>query len=100
MKSIRLSLVVYFLVLLAAALGTVFTLVYGTAAAALNERRHGSQRLVEAQYQAQCQELRAGLDDRLRRQAQTVARAARPPLHFEGLYPLGVMGVPFVSAPH
>src|SRR5262249_40401207 len=70
MKSIRLSLVVYFLVLLTGALGVVFALVYRTTAGALEERRDSSRKLIETQYEAQCNEVRAALDIRLRQQAR------------------------------
>jgi heavy metal sensor kinase len=100
MKSIRLSLVVYFLVLLTVALGAVYALVYQLAAAALGERMHSAQELIRKQYEAQCIEVRKGLDKRLVREAQRVAAMARSPLHVEGLYPLGVMTVPFAFQPH
>ena len=100
MKSIRLSLVCYFLVLLTAALGAVCSLAYSTAAAALDERRQGSRHLIEAQHKAHCDEVRAGLDRRLVRQAQIVATMARPPVHFEALYAFGAVGIPFTGAPH
>jgi heavy metal sensor kinase len=100
MKSIRLSLVVYFLLLLAAALGAVCALVYQTAAAAIRERRDGSQKQIEAQYKTHREEVLSGLDRRLLRQAQTVATMTRSPLHVEALYPLGVMGVPFTGQVH
>src|SRR5947207_2034138 len=100
MKSIRLSLVLYFLVLLTAAMGTVFALVYRTTAAALQVRQHDAERLIEQQYATQCNEPRAGLTQRLREQSHAVATLARPPLHFEALYPLGVVGLPFLSQPH
>ncbi len=95
MRSIRLSLVVYFLLLLTAAVGSVCWLVYQTAAGALEERRRGSQDVVETQYVAHVEETRTALDRRLVRQAQTIAAMARSMnVHLEGLYPLGVMGAP------
>jgi heavy metal sensor kinase len=101
LKSIRLSLVVYFLVLLTAALGAVSCLVYDTTAAAINERRLDARKMIDAQHLARCEEARVTLDRRILRQAQTIAVMARSELiHFEGLYPLGVMGTPFVSQPH
>jgi heavy metal sensor kinase len=100
MKSIRLSLVCYFLALLAAALGAVCWLAYRTATAALDERRQGSRHLVEAQYRAHCEEVSAGLDRRLLRQAQIAATMARPPIHIEALYPFGALTAFCTSAPH
>jgi heavy metal sensor kinase len=100
MKSIRLSLVIYFLVLLTVALGAVYWLVYQLAAVALDERMRGAQELIRAQYVARCSEVRTGLDKRLLRDAQRVANMSRSPLHIEGLYPLGVLTVPFAYEPH
>jgi heavy metal sensor kinase len=100
MRSIRLSLVMYFLVLLTLALGAVCWLVYQTATAALSERLAGSEQLVKQQYTAQCERLVRGLDHRLAREAQRVAAMVRPPLHVEGLYPFGVLGAPFTFQPH
>jgi heavy metal sensor kinase len=100
MKSIRLSLVVYFLVLLTAALGAVCWFAYRTAAAALEERRQGSRDLVETQYKSHCEEVRTGLDRRLLRQAQIVATMVRPPIHVEALYTLGAGGIACTGAPH
>jgi heavy metal sensor kinase len=100
MRSIRLSLIVYFLLLLTAALGAVCWLAYRTSAAALDERRQASHRLVETQYKTRCDDIRAGLDKRLWRQAQAVASLVRPPVHVEALYPLGLLGMPLTSAGH
>jgi two-component system, OmpR family, heavy metal sensor histidine kinase CusS len=100
MKSIRLSLVCYFLVLLTAALGAVCWLAYRTAAAALDERRQGSRHLVESQYRAHCEEINTVLDRRLLQKAQIAATMARPPIHVEALYPFGAVAVMCTSAPH
>ncbi len=67
MRSIRLSLVIYFLALLTLALGAVCGLVYETAAAALDQRVEESQRLVNEQYISQCDRVKRGLDHRLAR---------------------------------
>jgi heavy metal sensor kinase len=100
MRSIRLSLVVYFLVLLTLALGAVCGLVYETAAAALDRRVADSEQLVREQNFAQCQRVLSGLEHRLAREAQRVATMVRPPLHVEALYPFGVLGTPFTFQPH
>jgi heavy metal sensor kinase len=100
MKSIRLSLVCYFLVLLTAALGAVCWLAYRTTAAALDERRQGSRHLVESQYHAHREEVNASLDRKLLRQAQIAATMARPPVHIEALYPFGAVTAMFTAAPH
>jgi heavy metal sensor kinase len=100
MRSIRLSLVIYFLVLLTAALGAVCGLVYQTAAAALEDRVKDSEQLVKEQYTTQCDRVQRGLDHRLAREAFRVATMVRPPLHVEALYPFGMLGVPFTFQPH
>jgi heavy metal sensor kinase len=100
MKSIRLSLVVYFLVLLTVALGAVYWLVDHLAADALDQRLQDSKQLVHTQYKTHCDEVLSGLDRRLLRQAHYVAAMARAPLHLEGLYPFGAPGVAFTAQPH
>lgn len=100
MRSIRLSLVIYFLVLLTLALGTVYWFVYQLAAAALDERYQASQRLVRTQYEAHCEEVVAGFDRRVLRQAHYVAAMARTPVHVEAAYPSGLVGLAMMPQPH
>jgi len=92
MKSIRLSLVLYFLVLLAGALGAVSWLVYESTSRTLRKRELRMQELVHAQYQASCHEKRTALDQRVLGQAQTLASMARTTHHLESLLPLGMLG--------
>src|SRR3954447_5452250 len=93
MRSIRLSLIVYFLLLLTAALGAVSWTSYRTTAQALRERKRDSQKIIEAQYQSRVQGAQADLDRRILRQAQLMASMTRSlTVHFEGFYALGAIG--------
>jgi heavy metal sensor kinase len=74
MRSIRLSLVVYFLALLALALGAVSLVAYQTANGTLLDKKKTTAELIEAQYQEDCRKERARLDDALNTQARTLAR--------------------------
>ena len=92
MRSIRFSLIVYFLVLLAVALGGVSWLVYQTTAQTLREKQISTHDLIQAQYRYQCQEVQNTLDERILRQAQALASMARSgKVHFEPYYVLGVL---------
>lgn len=92
MRSIRLSLVVYLLLLLASVLGGVSWFVYGTTAQTLHDKVSITEKLLRAQYETRCEAVRATLDRRLLHQAQTLASLARSSVaHFEGLYPLGAL---------
>src|SRR5947207_12150186 len=86
MRSIRLSLIVYFLVLIAVALGGVSWLAYQTAATTLHDKQASTERLIETQFQEQCKEVRATLDRRIFRQAQLLGSKARA-----GQVPHGVL---------
>src|SRR5205085_2980914 len=97
MRSIRLSLIVYFLALLAVALGGVSWFVNQTTARTLRGRQDSTRDLIEKQYEYQCKETRTNLDRRILRQAQALARKARFRDHLEQLYPIGAMGVAFGS---
>ncbi len=93
MRSIRLSLIVYFLVLLALALGGVSWFVYRTTAQTLREKEVSSRNLIEARYLDQCEEETAALDSHLLRQAQNLAGMAHSssPI-YEPLFTLGALG--------
>ena len=73
MRSIRLSLVVYFLGLLAAALGVASVLAYRTAQKTLAEKRKTTEQLIQAQYEERCRKERQRLDEKLVQQAHTLA---------------------------
>src|SRR5437763_238948 len=74
MRSIRLSLVVYFLGLLAAALGVASLLAYRTAERTLAEKRKATEQLIQAQYEERSRKERQALDEKLLQQAHTLAR--------------------------
>jgi heavy metal sensor kinase len=73
MKSIRLSLMVYFLALLGAALAAVSVLVYQTAHQALLAKKDATRQLLEKQCDEQCKKETDKQDDMLLYQAQAVA---------------------------
>lgn len=77
MRSIRLSLTVYFLALLAAALGGASWFAYRTAHKTLLAKQLSAAEQLEAQYQERCREEEARLDQALLYQAQTLARLAQ-----------------------
>jgi heavy metal sensor kinase len=77
MRSIRLSLVFYFLALLALALGAASLLAFRTAHQTLLAKKEATQKLLEAQYEERCAKEKAKLDDALLYQAQTLARLAQ-----------------------
>src|SRR5262249_58489361 len=77
MRSIRLSLVVYFLGLLTVALGVASVLVYRTAQRSLAEKEEAARKLIELRYKEREDQKRKQLDDRLLAQAQSLARRVR-----------------------
>lgn len=95
MKSIRLALVGYFLLLVGVALGAVYWFVYQTSSTTLDARRAQTRELLQAKYQNDCDDARQELDKQLLHHAQTLASLARStPTHLETLYPLGALGTP------
>jgi len=94
MRSIRLSLIVYFLVLLTAALGAVSWFSYRTTSQALRKRQQDSQKMIAAEREARSQAARTELDQRILRQAQTMVNVSQSMfVHAEGLsYSLGMVG--------
>ncbi|HLW63739.1 MAG TPA: HAMP domain-containing sensor histidine kinase [Gemmataceae bacterium] len=77
MKSIRLSMIVYFLVLLAAAMGLVSWLVYRTSAEALHARQVTNRELLLQQYEQRRREERQKLDSDLLHNAILLANLAQ-----------------------
>jgi heavy metal sensor kinase len=77
MRSIRLSLLLYFLALLGLALSTVFTLVYQTTAQTLRDKQASTANLVWTQYNDHIREARAALDQRIFRQAMLLVSKSR-----------------------
>lgn len=73
MRSIRLSLVIYFLALLIGALGAVSWLVYATVERTLREKEISTVNEVEAEYQAKRKAREEDLDHRILNQVETLA---------------------------
>lgn len=82
MRSIRLSLIVYFLVLLALAMGAVSFLVYRTTAQAMQEKQAINRELLKTQFKNEQQEERRKLENELYSHARTIATLAQS--QFEG----------------
>ncbi|MFL5330178.1 MAG: sensor histidine kinase [Gemmataceae bacterium] len=81
MRSIRLSLVVYFLLLEAAALGAAAWLVYHTADESLRAEQVERRKAVEAQFKADQEAEVERFDDELTAKARTLADISRPQFH-------------------
>lgn len=77
MKSIRLSLIVYFLLLLGLALGAVSLVVYRITHQTLSAKKEATRQLLTAQYQDRCHEVETKLDDALYYQARSLASVAQ-----------------------
>jgi heavy metal sensor kinase len=71
MKSIRLSMTVYFLGLLVLALSAASWLVYETAHATLLDKQRTTEQLIETQYKERCRDEEKRRDEQLLREAQT-----------------------------
>src|SRR5262245_12980715 len=93
MRSIRLSLIFYFLILITVALGAVSWLVYQSAAETVHARQAAAHDLIEEQYEKQCREAREVLDNHLVAQAHYMASKARSEAkHWERFYHFGAVG--------
>lgn len=77
MRSIRLSLVVYFLVLLALALGVVSVLAYRSTQQTLLDKQLATEELIREQCQKQCDDERVRLQNELLDCASNLARETR-----------------------
>ncbi len=77
MKSIRLSLIVYFLCLLAVALGAVSGLVYWNTSTIVQHRKEAMRKVLCTQYERRGQRARDKFDDGLLNQAHTLASMAQ-----------------------
>ncbi len=73
MKSIRLSLMVYFLALLTLALVTASLLAYQTSYLTLQEKKATTEKLIEAQYDQRCKDENEQLNQKLLNQAEMLA---------------------------
>src|SRR5262249_21931119 len=74
MRSIRLSLMLYFLGLLTLALGAVSPLVYHTVYQTLRVKQEAVAQLVNQRYEERCEEAKRQFDEALMAQAQNLAR--------------------------
>src|SRR5579884_380377 len=77
MRSIRLSLLVYFLLLLVVALGAVSALVYGITYRAIQDKKASTQHLLKAQYEHRKDAIKDEFDNRILHRAQTLANLAK-----------------------
>lgn len=96
MRSIRLSLLLYFLGLLALALGTASVLAYQTAEGTLQAKKTTTRKLLDSQYRDSCRIEDARLDEGLLQQAQLIAKLMRLKLdrhrsHYLSLHSLGLL---------
>jgi heavy metal sensor kinase len=98
-RSIRLSLVVYFLALLGLALGVASWLVYRSAQDTLADKQTATLQLVETRYQARRQAAQESLDNLLLQQALALAGRVQIEVDWSstGYRPLHVLG--FLTAP-
>ncbi len=99
MKSIRLSLIVYFLLLLAAAVGTASVLAFSTAANSLRAKQAINRDLLESRTDDRIREVGKQLDDELLSQALYIARITAAHNQFSRvpyirLFELGQMTAP------
>src|SRR5262249_8760578 len=89
--------IVYFLVLLALALGGVSWFAYATTAQTMRERQASTHDLVQSQYEHRCANTKAEFDRRLLTQAQALAKRSRSTNpHIEPHYVLGALGTSMV----
>jgi two-component system, OmpR family, heavy metal sensor histidine kinase CusS len=96
MRSIRISLLVYFFALFALGLGGVCLLTYRIAAATIHDKEISSKRLLETEVRDRTKEIRDGLDQELLRKANLViARHHRPPRQ-DVMNALGLLTAPTV----
>src|SRR5947209_1282575 len=92
MRSIRLSLVVYFLVLVTVALGVIGWLSYEATRRTLRDKEATARNHLQELYENRCRELRNEYDKRILQRAETLAGLAQsqfPNLIFRELWQLG-----------
>ena len=109
MRSIRLSLMVYFLGLLAVALGAASLLVYRNAEQTLAAKQQAMEKLIQTQYEESCRTEEEQMDHALLLQAQSLARLVQvqfdwsrgelQPLYLLGLLSANVNPGSYVLAP-
>jgi two-component system, OmpR family, heavy metal sensor histidine kinase CusS len=98
MRSIRLSLMLYFLTLLAVALGAVSLLAYRSAHQTLLAKKETNRELIQTQYLERCSKEDAKLNDQLLGEAKTLAALFKVQIDFPQLQllqyrPLHSLGV-------
>lgn len=96
MRSIRFSLIVYFILLLGVALGVSSILLYRMAEETLEDKRNSTRKLIRAQYEQECQVEENQLNNTLLFQAQTIGRLAQfqtdwTRLRYKSLHVLGLL---------
>jgi heavy metal sensor kinase len=94
MRSIRLSLIVSFLVLLAVTLGAVSWFAYQTAYRTLEEKEASTRALIQSEYERRCKHAEGQFNSDLSERTYKLAREARPKTQLSpGLpvYPLGIL---------
>ena len=94
MRSIRQSLILYFLLLTTGALAAVSWFSYRTTTVSLRERERDSRMLIEAQCETNCKAVRDDFDRRLRQQALRLASLSQSMyVHAESQFALfGMIG--------
>jgi signal transduction histidine kinase len=94
MRSIRVSLIAYFLALLVLGLGGVCLLTYRIAAATIRDKEESNKQLLETEVRDRSKEIRDRLDQELLRKANLViARHHRPP-RMDVMNALGMLTAP------
>src|SRR5271163_453880 len=96
MRSIRLSLVLYFLVLLCAALGAVSYFSYQSTQSALEAKEHSTQALLTKKYQEDTAATNAKFDDGVFQKARVLGQKFI--LHYHRVEPLYIVGLVTNSA--
>jgi two-component system, OmpR family, heavy metal sensor histidine kinase CusS len=91
MKSIRRSLLVYFLLLLTAALGAVSWFSYQTTAQSLRQRKLDAEKMIKTQFDSRIAGRVAELDRQLLRQARAMAGMPLVTLPYEALFTASVV---------
>jgi heavy metal sensor kinase len=86
MRSIRLSLLVYFLVLVSASLGVASLFVYTVARRTLRDKEEAAATLIDARYEERRREAEALLDERLLSHAKVLAGRVRPESRWGWIY--------------
>ncbi len=93
MRSIRFSLIVYFLLLIAVTLGAISYLVYRSSSQMLHANHERTIELLREKHERKCKEVRAAFDRRILRRAQTLASLGRRnAVHYEAFFFLGAIG--------